>query len=330
MTKTIKKVQEELQKKAQPQQDTDRQNGQVLTEDQPKDLAMVEPAQIDSSGQLILTPKHKDLIKAQIAPTATKEELELFFMMAYRTRLDPLMKQLYFIKYDKKDRNGNVIGHDVSYVTSIDGYRIIAARTGQFMGTDEPRYEYNNGMPTHCTVTVYRLVQGIKCAFTAKVAFREYSTGKNLWINKPETMIAKVAEAHALRKAFPQDLSGVYTQDEMDQVSQPVKPPEKITQEQIKEIRHLLGLKGLLETNLVPAVEKANKMSPGALGKLENFTKILAEAAIRKLRTLPDYQSEPDPSEEEEVNIDIDEIDKGIENMKNDANPGADFPETIQ
>ena len=174
----------------------------------------LKPAEIDKNGQLILTEKHKQLIKDQIAPDATPAELQLFFMMAHRTRLDPLLKQLYFIKYGRGDRA------KVSYVTSIDGYRIIAHRTGKFAGIDEPRYQMNNaGQLENCTITVYR--KDSERGFSATVYFKEYNTSMNLWQKMPMTMIAKVAEAHALRKAFPQDLSGVYTTDEMDQASNP-------------------------------------------------------------------------------------------------------------
>lgn len=183
---------------------------------QSTEIETVQPAEIDpKTGQLILTAKHRQLIKDQIAPDATKEELELFFMMAFRTRLDPLLKQLYFIKY----------GTNVSYVTSIDGYRIIAHRTGLFAGVTEPKYDYDSkGLVTHCSVAVLKMVGVEKCEFAAKVKFSEYNTGKNLWSKMPETMIAKVAEAHALRKAFPQDLSGIYTTDEMDQATNQSKP----------------------------------------------------------------------------------------------------------
>ena len=219
--------------------------------DQPQQLSadVVQPAEI-KNGQLILTQKHLELIKTQIAKDATKPELDLFLMMAYRTRLDPLMKQLYFIKYRNKrasESNGCRCGwsectcgksiFDVSYVTSIDGYRTVAHRTNEFAGVDEPLYSYNkNDKLTHCAITVYKIVGNVRCPFTAKVKFAEYNTSKNLWSKMPETMIAKVAEAHALRKAFPQDLSGIYTTDEMDQAKRETKPVRKIEKPRIEMV----------------------------------------------------------------------------------------------
>lgn len=254
----------------------------------------VMPAEI-KNGQLILTDKHKQLIKEQIAPDATKEELELFFMMAYRTRLDPLLKQLYFIKYKGKDGRPD----KVSYVTSIDGYRIIAHRTGLFDGVDEPEYKHNNGQLYSCTVRVYR--KGSSHAFAATVKFTEYDTKFNNWRTMPETMIAKVAEAHALRKAFPQDLSGIYTTDEMDQAN--VQNAKQEQQKRaivnaVKVVRDLLQKKGKHEEPILEAYK---------VKSLEDMTMQQINHAMQKVMVLPD----PDPKNE----VDPDQAEKGIEKM---------------
>lgn len=290
-------------------------------------LETVQPAQIDEkTGQLILTPKHKELIKTQIAKNATKEELDLFLMMAYRTRLDPLMKQLYFIKY----------GNNVSYVTSIDGYRIIAHRTGDFAGIDEPEYKYDpSGKLTHCTVRVYR--KSSVRAFAATVKFTEYNTGKNMWASMPETMIAKVAEAHALRKAFPQDLSGIYTTDEMDQAKKETQPPviKMITKDQVKKINELIKSKEFPVDKLKVLVKEGYKRE-----SIADFTYKQADHLIGKLKTLPDPVVEEieDASEVVEIpedesfadfvtsemskkeplpdDVDLDEIDKAISGIE--------------
>ncbi len=210
----------------------------------PRVLEVIEPAKIEND-QLMLTPKHLELIKSQIAKDSTPEEFDLFIMMARRTRLDPIMRQLHFIKY----------GGKVSYVTSIDGYRIIAHRTGMFAGVDEPRYDFDKeGRPVHCSITVYKMVMNTRCGFSATVKFGEYDTGMNNWKKMPETMIAKVAEAHALRKAFPNDLSGIYTQDEMEQAEarndKAARPaPKAIADPSAQRIdtRQVAALMGLLK-----------------------------------------------------------------------------------
>ncbi len=295
-----------------------------------KEVAVTEdttitPAEI-KDGQIIFTPKHVALIKSQIAPTASQTEFELFLMMARRMSLDPLLKQLYFIKY--KDR--------VSYVTSIDSYRIIAHRTGHFAGTDEPVYTYSpenqapNKKPTHCSITVYRLVQGIRCGFAAKVKFSEYDTNQNNWAKMPETMIAKVAEAHALRKAFPQDLAGVYTQDEMDQAGatpaqmagQPTQlPPVKMmTEMQKQNIISLLKKKGQTKEDIHRYMEINFKTTDSSKLTLEQANRI-----INVLSQLPDpqvdeaeqiFHAEPTPEEINAQRQQEDEIDQAIKDGK--------------
>ena len=79
-----------------------------------------------------------------------------------------------------------------------------------------------NGVPQAATVTVYRLIGGHRCAFTATARWVEYKQEFNgklvgLWEKMPFQMLAKCAESLALRKAFPNELSGLYTHEEMSQ-----------------------------------------------------------------------------------------------------------------
>jgi len=290
----------------------------------PSEIEVVKPAEI-KDGQLILTPKHKALIKEQIAPNATNQELDLFFMMAYRTKLDPLLKQLYFIKYGQGDRA------KVSYVTSIDGYRIIAHRTKQFAGIDEPVYKYTKkGDLYSCTITVWR--KDSDRGFSATVALKEYNTGKNLWVKMPLTMIAKVAEAHALRKAFPHDLSGIYTTDEMDQAennkTQAPQPPKKATFAQLKKIEELLTQKDKNEGAI---------LSYFKVNTLDQLNGIQAGRIINQLSKMPDPEldadlppiGEPQPDDD----VDLDEVEAGIEAQKvEEAEPAPEVnhPSKVQ
>jgi predicted RNA-binding protein YlxR (DUF448 family) len=82
-------------------------------------------------------------------------------------------------------------------------------------GIDEAKYEEVDGKIISCSVTVHRLVSGHNGSYTARVYFDEYSKGRDLWVTKPRTMIAKVAEMHALRKACPEELSQAYVEEEV-------------------------------------------------------------------------------------------------------------------
>lgn len=117
---------------------------------------------------------------------------------------DFLEKNIYAVKF----------GNAYSLVTSIDYARKLGARSG-VCGITEPIYEMDGNTIISCAVTVKKVVNGIVGEFTAKVYFSEYTTGRNLWATKPRTMIAKVAEMHALRKACPEELSQAYTEEEI-------------------------------------------------------------------------------------------------------------------
>lgn len=164
-----------------------------------------------------------DLIKSQIAPKATDAELQLFLYQAKRTGLDPLTRQIYAIHRKSKDAQGNWT-EKMTIQTSIDGFRVIAERSGDYGGQDEPIFEEGDEYDRKCKVTVYRFRGDVRYPAAVGVAYwKEYAQtdreGKpsGLWLKMPRTMLAKVAEALALRKAYPQDLSGLYTSDEMNQ-----------------------------------------------------------------------------------------------------------------
>jgi phage recombination protein Bet len=156
-----------------------------------------------------------DLIKSTVAKGATDLEFDLFLHACKRTGLDPLMKQIYAIKR-KNTKTGK---DDMSIQTGIDGYRLIADRTGKYAGSDEPTYVLGeDGFPDIASVTVYKLVGGVRCPFSSSARWHEYvQESSPMWKKMPFLMLAKCAEALALRKAFPAELSGVYTHEEMMQ-----------------------------------------------------------------------------------------------------------------
>lgn len=167
-----------------------------------------------------LTREKVELIKQTVAKGATDLELDLFLHACKRTGLDPLMKQIYAIKRWNSAEKKEVL----SFQTGIDGYRLIADRTGKYAGSDEPTYEIgSDGFPDVASVTVTKLVDGVPCKFAAAARWNEYvQTTKegqptSMWKKMPFLMLGKCAEALALRKAFPAELSGVYTHEEMMQ-----------------------------------------------------------------------------------------------------------------
>lgn len=186
-----------------------------------------------------LTADQMDILTKTICKGANEDELRLFIMVAKSTGLDPFTKQIYAIKrYDSQQKK-----EVLSFQVGIDGLRLIAERTGQYEGQTEPQWcgedgvwkdvWLSNAAPAACKVGVYR--KGFKSAVFGVVKFssfvqktREGNT-TSFWAKMPEVMIAKVAESHALRKAFPQELSGLQVEEEtadMDHLIDMEKVPD--------------------------------------------------------------------------------------------------------
>lgn len=159
------------------------------------------------------------LIKRTVAKDATNDELSLFLYTAQSRGLDPLLRQIHAVsRYDKR-QSRNIMSIQVG----IDGYRLIADRTGSYAGNDDPVFEYDSGPegPSAAIATVYKIVQGMRCPFVARARWSEYFPGDGaggfMWKKMPHTMLGKCAEALALRKAFPAEMSGLYIHEEMAQ-----------------------------------------------------------------------------------------------------------------
>lgn len=141
-----------------------------------------------------------------------------------------------------------------SLITSIDYARKIGSRSG-VVGKSAPSYEMvegsaqNNERVLSCTVTIKKKDKdGYVGEFTETVYFNEYTTGKNQWATKPRTMIAKVAEMHALRMACPEELSKAYAEEELQKEAE---IPEISEEDLILYTEKLESVKTLEELKVV-------------------------------------------------------------------------------
>ena len=155
----------------------------------------------------------------ELAPRAT---VEAFLQHCRRTQLDPIARQIYAIC--RKGRWGIQI--------SIDGARLIAERSGKYAGQTPVEWTgdgqnwtqvwLDRQPPAAARVGVHR--SDFREPLYAVANFQAYAAGGPMWDKMPALMIGKCAEMLALRKAFPQDLSGLYSSEEMDQAGQPAQP----------------------------------------------------------------------------------------------------------
>lgn len=169
------------------------------------------------------------LLKTQIAKDCSDDELALFLQVCKRTGLDPFSRQIYAISRKTFNSDTKQYEPKMSVQVSIDGFRLIAARSGLYDGSTTEWCGLDgvwkdvwllSEPPAAAKTTVYRL--GTDRPFVGVCTFKSYAQTFNgklsgLWAKMPETMLGKVSEALALRKAFPAELSGLYTREEMDQ-----------------------------------------------------------------------------------------------------------------
>jgi phage recombination protein Bet len=167
-----------------------------------------------TSSLALWTPEQTQLISSTIAPGCSNDELRLFAYACQRTGLDPFSRQIYAIKR----------GGKMTIQAGIDGLRSIAERTGQLDGSetfwcgDDGQWSdvwLGSKPPAAAKTIIHR--KGSAHPFVGVARFADYNAGQGLWSKMPAAMIAKCSEALALRKAFPADLSGVYSTDEMQQ-----------------------------------------------------------------------------------------------------------------
>lgn len=258
-------------------------------------------------------------LQNSVFPGAKDESILLAVDYCKARKLDILKKPCHIVPMSVTDaKTGNKNWRDV-IMPGIYEQRITAFRTGQMAGQDEPVFGDTvtfRGIeaPEWCRVTVYRFINNERCAFSHTEYFSEACAttkeGKpnSMWSKRPRGQLAKCAEAGALRKAFPDELGGVITADEVNE--EPInqhsaatpdngttvidtQSVELITPEQIKEIENLIEVTG---SNLAGLLAAA-----GNVPSIEKITKSNAEHAINRLLSKLNEQQAKDERNDEDI-----------------------------
>ncbi len=252
-------------------------------------VVALNPSTVYSGAQL-------QLIRNTVAKDCNSMEFDLFVTVARNAGLDPFRKQISAIVFSKSDAEKR----RMSIITTIDGLRAIAARSGRYRpDEDEPQFEYDPDLKgpenplglVKAVVKIYvadamrqggwRPVAGVayweefapikeeasegydwvdtgevwpdsgkpkkrKVAREGSTIVRQLDRSGN-WPKMPRVMLAKCAEAQALRKAFPEDMSGLYEGAELDRAQVvELTPSEIIGQHQTGERLAKIGARGIL------------------------------------------------------------------------------------
>lgn len=215
-------------------------NQSEVSKDTNKKVTLKDRKKAQPNAVLYFSDDEKKAIKDIVAKNLNDEQTKVFFYTCQALGLNPLVNEICAVTY--KDRDGK---STMSIQVMRDGFLTIAHRSGKFAGLESGVNVVDiDGKPSlvgwakvyhkDFTVPVYQ-----------EADFGEYNTGRNLWTSKPRTMIKKVAESMALRKAF--NVNGVYAPEEMEKEigsqTVAVKTLElenghmPITEEQIKTIQ---------------------------------------------------------------------------------------------
>jgi len=229
-----------------------------------------------------LTPEQVNLIKNTVARGTTNDELQLFLYTAKRTGLDPLLKQIHAVKrFDSRE------GREIMAIqTGIDGYRLIADRTGDYAPGKEPTYtEDAQGNLVSATAYVKkRTKDGEWHEVAATAYYSEYAQttkdGKptRMWAKMPHVMLAKCAESLALRRAFPAEMSGLYTSEEMGQAEVAHTETPEVVDTKTGEI----ASRSTVSNAYQPATPKAPPMNLGETKSGSFLVKAVTDRGVSK------------------------------------------------
>jgi phage recombination protein Bet len=262
-----------------------------------------EVATTSSNAELTITPDQLALIKRTVLKPknreATDDELALFSHQASRTGLDPMARQIYGVfRYDNR-----IGGEVMSIQVSIDGFRLVAQRSGRYLGQTPvywcgPDLKWvevwnSSAAPVAAKVGVY--VQGAPEPTWGVARFEAYAQKQSpMWKRMGDVMIAKCAEALALRKAFPAELSGLYTSDEMDQSHGDTPPaPSQVEPRPVDTLAAMMTERGFSPEDKAGIAEWLRSEPERKDEKITDAIALLEDGDNDALRICAGFDAEP-------------------------------------
>ena len=257
----------------------------------------IDPEQVTWNVQQLAALEHLGVAGA------ARADLAVFYHQCVKTGLDPFAKQIYMIERQGKQ----------TIQTGIDGFRLVGRRAADrarhsvalsdtlWCGEDGKWVDVwlSDKLPAAAKVTVYRNGD----PFPAVAVFKEYAGRKrdgsinSMWSSKGSLMIAKCAEALAWRKAFPQDLSGIFISEELAQDmagEEPQDNPGPSSRSSVSRLRAAVPESTPAEPAADSAITKEQLSKLAALLKDEGFTdaaeglEYIAEHAGREVKASRD------------------------------------------
>lgn len=206
--------------------------------DTKKKVTLRDRKKAQPNAIIFFSDAEKKTIRDIVAKGLNDSQFKIFLYTSQALGLNPLVNEICAVTY--KDRDG---GSTMSIQVMRDGFLTIAHRSHKFAGLESGVTVDDTGKVVNGWAKVYH--KDFDVPVYQEADFEEYNTGRNLWTSKPKTMIKKVAESMALRKAF--NVNGVYAPEEMEKEIQTdaVAPKlleidggdKPITEQQIKTIQ---------------------------------------------------------------------------------------------
>lgn len=208
-------------------------------------VVKIQPTEVARSRDY--TPTQLSLVRRTVASDCNESEFDLFIEVSKRVGLDPFRRQIYAVVYNKDKPEKR----KMSIITGIDGFRAVAARNRDYRpDEDEVDFTYDEtakNPETNPLGLVKAVVRAHKYGpdgqwhkLTGVAYWDEFApveeewaydqdkgrrapTGKKAvkgkWRDMARVMLGKCAEAQAIRKGWPEDLSGIYAPEELDRAT---------------------------------------------------------------------------------------------------------------